>query len=248
MSIPNPPASLPEPIRIGTSMKSLIESSASSREGTGNRCPACNGPMRMSADRGEYCGAKECMTMAARVRQKGDLESYGRIRLEQFRNSLPARYRFADQSNEGGPVLPVDEQDILLLGANGRGKTFSAAFYALHQAKCGVRCEWQEVPILLARFRSTFRDGSKESEMDLINKMVEPSLLVLDDFGAEKATDYTMQSLYCILSRRVNEFRATVVTTNLSPSEIRSAEPRIASRLMSFRMIALDGPDRRIKA
>jgi len=163
-------------------------------------------------------------------------------RVEAIRDQLPLRYRFADETKNAEVAPDLGEDGTLITGKNGRGKTHLAARIAIAKAETeAMNPVWVEVPILLARFRASFRQGSAETELDIVGEYDSPDLLILDDFGAEKATDYSMQSLYLILSRRINDLRPTVVTTNLTLAEIHAIEPRIASRLASFLNIHLDG-------
>jgi DNA replication protein DnaC len=130
------------------------------------------------------------------------------------------------------------------MGLVGRGKTFAAA--AMVSSWDIHALTWVGAPMLMARLRSTFRDGSRESELDVIREMANPGVMVLDDFGAEKGSEYSLSSLYCILSERENQKLSTVVTTNLDLSLIQSLDARIASRLAGYHAIEVLGEDRRI--
>lgn len=194
-----------------------------------------------------YCSAAECGRKREAAEQKAALAKDLERRRASFRETIPQRYRFADEVNDGKnfPALPEGPEDILFLGPNGRGKTFAAAVYALRISALGFSCYWQDATMLVLRLRAVYRDGSKESELDVIQEFQKPNLLLLDDFGAEKATDYSMQSFYAIIAQRMNADKATVLTTNLSLAALQEAEPRIASRLNGFLMLGMAGPDRR---
>ncbi len=108
--------------------------------------------------------------------------------------------------------------------------------------------QWVSTPYLLARIRGTFgKRNSEETEISIIDSMVNAYILVLDDLGAEKSTEFTGMTLYTILSGRDNENRMTIVTTNQTLDEIDAWEPRISSRLASFQEIFLPKKDRRIR-
>jgi len=106
---------------------------------------------------------------------------------------------------------------------------------------------WQHVPHLYCRLRSTFGNQKGETEYDIVNEMIEYRLLLLDDFGAEKISDYSVSAFYTILSQRRNQNKPTIITTNLNMDEIESIDSRIASRLGEFIQIVLSDKDRRLR-
>lgn len=106
--------------------------------------------------------------------------------------------------------------------------------------------KWISTPKLIIRIRSSF-NGSGETELQILKEMVEPKLLILDDLGAEKVSDFSSSTLYAILSERINELKHTIVTTNQTLEEINTWEPRVASRLVTLEYIKLPDVDRRIQ-
>jgi len=102
------------------------------------------------------------------------------------------------------------------------------------------------VPELLLELRRTFKDGSKESEESVIGKYAKVKLLILDDLGSEKASEFAIQSLYLLIDRRNRDLKPTIVTTNLSLNEIEDRlNGRIASRLAEMKIIKINMPDHR---
>ena len=81
--------------------------------------------------------------------------------------------------------------------------------------------------------------------------MLECDLLVIDDLGAEFITSFTTAALYNIINTRMNMCRPTIISTNLSLTEIeKTYSNRISSRLIGEYMILMfDGHDiRQIKS
>jgi DNA replication protein DnaC len=102
------------------------------------------------------------------------------------------------------------------------------------------------VPELLLEIRSTFSRDSSESEDDIIEKYARVKLLILDDLGAEKASEFAIQSLYLLIDRRNRDLSPTIITTNLSLSEIEERlNGRIASRLAEMKVVKINMPDHR---
>ena len=96
--------------------------------------------------------------------------------------------------------------------------------------------------------RNTFKDKSEQSETEIINNLSEANILILDDLGAEKSSEFALQSLYVIIDQRYSEIRPTIITSNLSLGEIaEKVGDRIASRIAGMcKVIELKGKDRRL--
>ncbi len=105
------------------------------------------------------------------------------------------------------------------------------------------------VPELMLRLRESFRDGAGSSEGAVIDACAGCDLLVLDDLGVEKPSEFAVQSLYLVVDRRYSEMRRTVITSNFSIGEIAErVGDRIASRIAGMcKVIELQGEDRRVR-
>lgn len=106
---------------------------------------------------------------------------------------------------------------------------------------------------LFLEIRNTF-SGDTERESEVINKYSDDkankwSFLVLDDLGVEKSSEWVQQTLYTIIDRRYRNMERTIITSNLTLSEISNKiSDRIASRISEMcKVINLKGKDRRIK-
>ncbi|MEU3188816.1 ATP-binding protein [Streptomyces sp. NPDC006923] len=144
---------------------------------------------------------------------------------------------------------------LLLWGPTGTGKTHQAygAIRALILAGCGVRWHATTLADLYAETRP--RPGA-DPEF-LLRRIVRVPLLLLDDLGAAKATEWTEELNFRLLNWRAENRLPTIVTSNLSP--IRSADvrtqplvlrdkvgDRVLSRLSGMcTSVEFSGPDRR---
>lgn len=171
---------------------------------------------------------------------------------------VPARYHAVTLENFSGgeqyvarlrQFVEAPEESALLYGPCGSGKTHLAVG-TLKAMRARIP-EWSRetlfvtVPDLLEGIRASFR-GVDAEDPGSLTRYSTCAFLVLDDLGAERATDFTLDRLYLILSRRINAFLPTVVTTNLDPAEIKAKlDPRIASRLSGFLCIHVRMPDHR---
>ena len=79
----------------------------------------------------------------------------------------------------------------------------------------GARWPIYSVPLLFAEIRDTFGDDSQDSHLALFPRLSEVDLLVLDDLGAERQTDWVLEQLYSLVNERWQDQRSIVVTSNV---------------------------------
>lgn len=153
-----------------------------------------------------------------------------------------------------------NNQDILLCGKTGCGKTHLAVSIIRGKIERATKpfSEYYSekkpaifitVPELLFEIRQTFnaKDGD-ENEKCIVDRYSETSLLILDDLGAEKTTEWAESILYLIIDRRNRDEKWTIVTSNLTLPEIeQTLGARIASRLSDMKVINIKLPDYRKK-
>ena len=198
------------------------------------------------------------------VREKEDqdrVEKEEALRQHRYNNpdlagcNIPKKY--ADCSLDGfkgndklvGACSKYYGGGMVLYGNTGCGKTHLAVSLMREMARVGDKQQWFEtVPDLLLKIRSSFRDGASETEDKIVDRYSTIPLLVLDDLGSEKATEFAITTLYIILDRRDREMLDTIITTNLSLEEIGGRlSARIASRLSGMKNIKINMPDWRKK-
>ena len=144
---------------------------------------------------------------------------------------------------------------LYIFGNVGTGKTFLC-----HAIKKENRdCKLINTLELLAKIKATFRNesaGVTESESEIIDEFSGESrwvshpdgLLILDDIGVEKPSEWAQQTLFLIIDRRYQQLRKTVFTSNLSLDELSERlGDRITSRIADMcKVIEIKGKDRRV--
>jgi DNA replication protein DnaC len=162
---------------------------------------------------------------------------------------IPPRFRDATASHpdvfawceEFSPA----SSSLLILGPTGTGKTHQAFGAIRTLAARGVTPGWHAstAPGLFAGLRP--REGT-DAEGEY-RKIADVPLLLLDDLGAAKGSEWTEEILYRLVNDRYEAMLPGLFTSNVPAPQLRDVlGARVASRLAEMcQQVALRGPDRR---
>ena len=135
---------------------------------------------------------------------------------------------------------------IMLVGPVGTGKTHLGVAVLKELIKLGIPGACVTVPELLNDIRQSYRDndGNGSKLMELVKTV---QVLMLDDLGTEKVSDWVQETLFVIINARYENLLTTIITTNCTPDDL---EKRIGDRSVSRIMemckgILLSGNDYR---
>nr|WP_068792316.1 ATP-binding protein [Brevibacillus laterosporus] len=117
---------------------------------------------------------------------------------------------------------------LMLWGTYGNGKSRLAASVANYLKESGKTVVFQSVPELLERIRHTFNKKNAETEQQIMTALLQCDLLILDDIGAEKVTDWVNDVLFRVIDGRYRKQLPTLYTSNLKPSEL---DEKLGSRI-----------------
>lgn len=121
----------------------------------------------------------------------------------------------AEQARRLAEEFPVASRGLFLEGQPGVGKThLAAAVLKRVIERTGARGLFYDTRELLKLIRSTYDASIRTTETEVLSPVMKADLLVLDDLGAEKPSEWVEETLNLIVNTRYNEKRLTIFTSN----------------------------------
>lgn len=150
---------------------------------------------------------------------------------------------------------PNMEVGLLFMGPCGVGKTHLATSILLSLIRNkSVNCLFYDFRDLLKEIQDSYNPISKTSELRVLAPVYEAEVLLLDEIGASKPTDWVLDTMTQIINKRYNERKTTIFTTNYLDTPSKPGEEtlsdRVGARLRSrlhemCKMIQVQGDDYR---
>jgi DNA replication protein DnaC len=166
---------------------------------------------------------------------------------------IPKRYekvKYEDVPNQIRGLfenMPKTKKGLYIHGAVGTGKTHIV--YALSESSWAKgRTKVYNSTDILRRIRADF--SRKGSEKEYFEEMlIEMSgLLIIDDVGSEKISDWVLETFYHIINKRYNDMKLTIFTSNFQIADLaQRIGDRTSSRIVEMcNVVELVGKDRRL--
>jgi DNA replication protein DnaC len=216
--------------------------------GTGQEVVPGRGARRCKCRRAED---RRRLVEAARIPRR-----YQRCTLEQFRPAPGngSHLRAYGYAYELAKSYPTPERGLLLVGPVGVGKTH-LTIGVLHALLArGVRCLFYEFGALLKELQDSYNPVSQTSELRVLEPVFDAEVLLLDELGALKPTDWARDTMMQIIGARYNDSKLTLFTSNYFDARRHPAEEtledrigvRLRSRLYEMcRTVVIEGEDYR---
>ena len=158
-----------------------------------------------------------------------ELETFVTYPNEKLLGAVRQAKRFAEE-------FPAAGKGLCLIGPPGIGKTHLAVA-VLRRAILtrGARGLFYDTRDLLRVIRSTYNPTVKTAEMDVLRPVMDADLLVLDDLGSEKTSEWVEETMNLIVNTRYNERRHTIFTSNYDDTPD-DADPDCLKARIGFRI------------
>jgi DNA replication protein DnaC len=204
------------------------------------RCPLCAGT-----------GWKDVVVAGDRRVTRCDCFLDAQAEYLRHASEIPARYadcEFASYRTDGNGGLagakltlerwaaqyPLDRTGLLLVGPSGVGKTHLSVAALREVMKKGVHCLFCDYRELLKQIQNSYNSSVQTTELDVLRPIFETEVILLDDLGAVKPSEWVWDTVSLILNSRYNNNRTTLITSNFLDGPSASVEaadgPRRAAR------------------
>lgn len=220
-------------------------------------CPHCGG--------NGYIGSTMCRCLAELCRQEqrkqishltSGAERFDTFRLEYYPEQLDRNYgaspRFIMEKTlaackEYAASFTQGSGNLMFVGGTGLGKTYLSACIANEVTDKGYSVAYESAPQLFTKLEKNRFAPDEESRVQA-EKFSGVDLLIIDDLGTEMPGSFITAALYSLLNDRLMAGKSTIISTNLTISEIKQRySPQIASRLQgSFKGLTFVGEDIRV--
>jgi DNA replication protein DnaC len=208
-------------------------------------CPRCGGmgvrPV-VTPSGGRAVEICECQTeqrVARLLRRAAIPARYEHCSLESYEpgfagadRSLAAAHLMARRFVDGYPAT-TGGRGLLLTGSIGVGKTHLAVgilqSLIVEKGVHGLFCDYRE---LLKQIQNSWNPQVATTEMEILRPVFDAEVLVLDELGAARPTDWVWDTVALILNTRYNDKRTTLITTNYADQAPGAGAPSGPSRAM----------------
>jgi DNA replication protein DnaC len=194
-------------------------------------CALCDGTGWKIVERAGLSGAERCVCAAAtRTRDLKEHANipplYERASLDNFQ--MPADNPVARQGL-GTALMQVrsftrefpaaDRPGLLLIGEPGTGKTHLAVAAMRALIDKGHECLFFDYQNLLDRIRSGYDASSGSADREAYRAALDVEVLLLDDLGTKKVTEWVEDTVTAIITHRCNQRKPLIATTNLTDND-----------------------------
>ncbi|HLK70235.1 MAG TPA: ATP-binding protein [Bryobacteraceae bacterium] len=195
---------------------------------TGAECPKCGGLGFIIVEGASVSGAKPC-----------DCRFRGKTERMEGRAQIPPLYRNTSFDNfvVPGPENPIARRELtnvlmtvknfvrdfpnpsrpglLLIGEPGTGKTHLAVSALRRIVEKGFECLFWDYQTLLNSIKAGYDASSNSSNREAYHDALDAEVLLLDDLGAHRVTDWVEDTVTSIVTYRCNNQKPLIATTNV---------------------------------
>ena len=184
------------------------------------------------------CHKAEREQQEAAIKERKHLDLVRRLKADGFSDSAMLNWTFANDNGRSPQIrhahryveqwqtMRAENIGLLLWGGVGTGKSFLAGCIANALME-------QEVPVRMTNFARILNklNSSFSGRNDIVDRLCRYPLLIIDDFGMERDTEYALEQIYNIVDSRYRSRKPLIVTTNLMLDELRHPQDTAHARI-----------------
>ncbi len=184
--------------------------------GDGELCPLCFGSGLEIVD-GQ--GARPCQCRLKKLKETSldrlnIPKRYADCHFHNYNAEHPSQRNAFKLASQLSMEFPAVERGLLFMGTVGVGKTHLAISILKALSEKGFSSYFCEFGALLKEIQNSYNPVSQNSELQLLAPVFDSDVLVLDELGASKPTDWVRDTLSYIINTRYNDKKLTIFTTN----------------------------------
>ncbi|MBC2659786.1 ATP-binding protein [Pseudomonas sp. MSSRFD41] len=135
-----------------------------------------------------------------------------RAETDNQRHNLARCKQYAEQFRQHR----ADGRCIVMTGTPGTGKTHLAAATAgAIMLRTGMTAVYRTVAGMLQYIKGSYGNNAEYTEAQAFASLVEPDLLIIDEVGATKPSEFELATLFNVINGRYEDQRPTIVISNL---------------------------------
>lgn len=219
-----------------------------------DECPKCFGSgMEVVAGKGaRICDCRKRRSQTSKFESVRLPRRYDGFHFHNYKPQTVSQEAALRLATSLAMEFPAVDRGLLFMGSVGVGKTHLAVSILKGLTERGFKCLFYEFGSLLKEIQDSYNPNTFSSELGVLSPVLNADVLVLDELGASKPTDWVRDTMAHVINSRYNDKKLTVFTTNYLDERRRDGEEvledRIGTRLRSrlfemSRTVMIDGKD-----
>lgn len=197
-----------------------------------NVCPLCYGSGMEFMDGGvRPCKCRKQNSHTKLLETARIPKRYENCHFHSYKALNPSQERAFRFASKLAMEYPAIERGLLFMGTVGVGKTHLAVSILKSLVERGFSCMFYEFGGLLKEIQNSYNYVSQTSELKVLAPVLNAEILVLDEIGASKPTDWVRDTMAHIINTRYNDRKLTIFTTNFLDKQNSDREETLEDRI-----------------
>jgi len=156
---------------------------------------------------------------------------YSDCHFHNYKPDNPSQERAFKFATSLAMEYPAVDQGLIFMGTVGVGKTHLAVSILKGLTERGFTCLFYEFGTLLKEIQDSYNSNTRTSELGVLAPVLNAQILVLDELGASKPTDWVRDTMAHIINTRYNDQKLTIFTTNYLDERKNDREETLEDRI-----------------